>query len=120
MDLNCGHQPRATLTSDDLLAPAAQFTGYFKVKAEKRQSCSQRGKPLIEGIQWARLITLKEGPYLVLLYGPALDRVVPVPPFSILEAGRKNGVPLLVASACIAPSMYSLHALGEGGSRGWP
>lgn len=56
----------------------------------------------------------------MLLYGPALDRVVPVPPFSILEAGHKNGVPLLVASACIAPSMYSLHALGEGGSRGWP
>lgn len=72
----------------------------------------------MEGIQWARLITLKEGPYLQLLYGPALDKVVPVPPFSILEAGHKNGVSLLVASACIAPSMYSLRALGEGRSRG--
>lgn len=117
MDINCGRQPRATLTSHDLLAPAAQFTGYFKVKAEKRQSCSRRGKPLIEGIQWARLITLKEGPYLKLLYGPALDKVVPVPPFSILEAGHKNGVPLLVASACIASSVYSFRALGEGRSR---
>lgn len=50
VDINCGHQPRATVTSHDLLAPVAQFTGYFKVKAEKRQSCSRRGKPLIEGI----------------------------------------------------------------------
>lgn len=30
VDINCGHQPRATVTSHDLLAPVAQFTGYFK------------------------------------------------------------------------------------------
>lgn len=110
VDINCGHQPRATVTSHDLLAPVAQFTGYFKVKAEKRQSCSTERKAPNRGHLVGKANhPWKEGPYLVLLYGrPALDRVVPVPPFSILEAGHKNGVPLLVASACIAPSMYDI------------
>lgn len=63
---------------------------------------------------------LERRTYLVLLYGPSPEQNCPVASVFHLEAGHKNGVPLLVASACIAPSMYSLHALGEGGSKRWP